>query len=168
MFRVLGWEAQRLAFDFLSQNQLRGRHFSGLESARLWLRNSGAAFASWGAVFTWLGAQKAEFFILTRAWPGSQPNAIDPGGGGRITPPRLTPKPMTSARRARRRWKGLGETVLKHSYFFLKRSRVRSRSGQRSKLSVSAFWFSEPPTWLKQAQTRPKHSQRLDEGTVWV
>ena len=45
-------------------------------------------------------------------------------------------------------------------------------SGQRQvkgqKLSVSAFWFSEPPTWLKQAQTRPKHSQRLDEGTVWV
>ena len=54
--------------------------------------------------------------ILTRAWPGSQPNAIDRGGGGgRITPPRLTPKPMTAARRARRRWKGLGETVLKHS-----------------------------------------------------
>ena len=24
---------------------------------------------------------------LTRAWPGSQPNAIDRGGGGRITPP---------------------------------------------------------------------------------
>ena len=40
-----------------------------------------------------------------RHWPG----------GGRITPPRLTPKPMTQARRARRRWKGLGETVLKHS-----------------------------------------------------
>ena len=41
-----------------------------------------------------------------RHWPG----------GGRITPPpSLTPKPMTAARRARRRWKGLGETVLKHS-----------------------------------------------------
>ena len=53
---------------------------------------------------------------LTLAWPGSQPNAIDRGGGGRITPPpRLTPKPMTAARQARRRWKGLGETVLKHS-----------------------------------------------------
>ena len=39
-----------------------------------------------------------------------------PGGGGRITPPpRLIPKPMTAARRARRRWKGLGEKVLKHS-----------------------------------------------------
>ena len=41
-----------------------------------------------------------------------------PGGGGRITPlpqARLTLKPMTAARRARRRWKGLGETVLKHS-----------------------------------------------------
>ena len=38
-----------------------------------------------------------------------------PGGGGRITPPRLTPKPMTAARRVRRRWKGLDETVLKHS-----------------------------------------------------
>ena len=25
--------------------------------------------------------------MLTRAWPGSQPNAIDRGGGGRITPP---------------------------------------------------------------------------------
>ena len=25
--------------------------------------------------------------LLTRAWPGSQPNAIDRGGGGRITPP---------------------------------------------------------------------------------
>ena len=25
--------------------------------------------------------------FLTRAWPGSQPNAIDRGGGGRITPP---------------------------------------------------------------------------------
>ena len=24
---------------------------------------------------------------LTRDWPGSQPNAIDRGGGGRITPP---------------------------------------------------------------------------------
>ena len=114
---------------------------------------------------------------------------------------------MTAARRARRRWKGLGETVLKHqariqgvgagarahpwewvspfkmhysiafkhqsitgrpplgeilypplsTLIFFKRWRVRS--GQRSKLSASAFWFSEPPTWLKQAQTRPKHSK---------
>ena len=38
--------------------------FSGLESARLWLRNSGAVFASWGAVFTWFGAQRAAFFTL--------------------------------------------------------------------------------------------------------
>ena len=52
---------------------------------------------------------------FNRAWPGSQPNAIDRGAGGRITPPRLTPKPMTAVRRARRRSKGLVETVLKHS-----------------------------------------------------
>ena len=39
--------------------------------------------------------------ILTRAWPGSQPNAIDRGGGAYNAPPRLTPKPMTAARRAR-------------------------------------------------------------------
>ena len=64
--------------------------------------------------FSW-NASLPHCIILTRAWPGSQPNAIDRGGGGRITPPRLTPKPMTAARRARRRWKGLGETVLKHS-----------------------------------------------------
>ena len=31
--------------------ELRGRHFLGSESAWLWLRNSGAAFASWEAVF---------------------------------------------------------------------------------------------------------------------
>ena len=43
-----------------------------------------------------------------RHWPGG-------GGGAYNAPPRLTPKPMTAARRARRRWKGLGETVLKHS-----------------------------------------------------
>ena len=43
-----------------------GGIFSGLEGARLWLRNSGAAFASWGAVFTWFGAQRAAFFILRR------------------------------------------------------------------------------------------------------
>ena len=41
-----------------------------------------------------------------------------------------------------------------------------SRSGQRSKLSIFTFLFSEPPTQLKQAPTRPKHSQLLDEGTV--
>ena len=40
----------------------RGRHFSGSESAWLWLRNSRAALASWGAVFTWLGSQRTAFF----------------------------------------------------------------------------------------------------------
>ena len=48
---------------FLPDDKLRGRHFSGLEGAQLWLRNSEAAFASWGAVFTWLGAL-GRFFIL--------------------------------------------------------------------------------------------------------
>ena len=43
--------------------KLRGRHFSGLEGTWLCLINSGAAFASWGAVFTWLGAL-GQFFIL--------------------------------------------------------------------------------------------------------
>ena len=33
-----------------------------------------------------------------------------------------------------------------------------SRPGRRSKLSICASWFSEPPTRLKQVQTRPKHS----------
>ena len=47
---VLGWEAQRAAF------------FSGLEGTWLCLMNSGAALASWGAVFTCLGAQRAAFF----------------------------------------------------------------------------------------------------------
>ena len=52
--------------------------------------------------------------------------------------------------------------------FFLK-GHVSGQGQVKGKnLSVSAFWFSEPPTWLKQAQTRSKHSQRLDEGTVWV
>ena len=37
---------------FLPDCKLRGRHFSGLEGVRLWLRNSEVAFASWGAVFT--------------------------------------------------------------------------------------------------------------------
>ena len=41
-----------------------GGIFSGLESARLWLRNSGAALASWGAVFTWLRAQRAAYLRL--------------------------------------------------------------------------------------------------------
>ena len=49
--------------SFLPDGKLRGRHFSGLEGAQLWLRNSEAAFASWGAVFTWLGAL-GRFFIL--------------------------------------------------------------------------------------------------------
>ena len=40
-----------------------GGIFPGLEGAQLWLRNSEAAFASWGAVFTWLGAL-GRFFIL--------------------------------------------------------------------------------------------------------
>ena len=44
--------------------KLRGRHFSGLEGAWLCLTNSGAALASWGAVFTCLGAQRAAFFRL--------------------------------------------------------------------------------------------------------
>ena len=50
--------------------KLRGRHFSGLEGAWLCLTNSGAALASWGAVFTCLGAQRAAFLGLggTRLW----------------------------------------------------------------------------------------------------
>ena len=50
--------------------KLRGRHFSGLEGAWLCLTNSGAALASWGAVFTWLGAQRAAFLGLegARLW----------------------------------------------------------------------------------------------------
>ena len=106
---------------------------------------------------------------LTRAWPGSQPNAVDRGGGGRITPPQAnsqTNDRSETGRAALERSRRDGSKALLK--FFLKRSRVKSRSGQRSKLSVSAFWFSEPPTWLTQAQTRPKHSQRLDEGTLWV
>ena len=51
-----------LCSPFLPDGKLRGRHFSGLEGAQLWLRNSEAAFASWGAVFTCLGAQRAAFF----------------------------------------------------------------------------------------------------------
>ena len=43
--------------------KLRERHFfSGLEGAWLCLMNSGAALASWGAIFTCLGAQRAAFF----------------------------------------------------------------------------------------------------------
>ena len=50
--------------------KLRGRHFSGLEGAWLCLTNSGAALASWGAVFTCLGAQRAAFLGLggARLW----------------------------------------------------------------------------------------------------
>ena len=51
--------------------KLRGRHFfSGLEGAWLCLTNSRAALASWGAVFTCLGAQKAAFLGLegARLW----------------------------------------------------------------------------------------------------
>ena len=40
-----------------------GGIFSGLEGDQLWLRNSEAAFASWGAIFTSLGAL-GRFFIL--------------------------------------------------------------------------------------------------------
>ena len=90
------------------------------------------------------------------------------GGGGRITPPhsnsQTNDRSETGEAALERSRRGGSEALL----FFFKWLRVRSRSGQRSKLSVSAFWFSEPPTWLKQAQTRPKHSQRLDEDTVWV
>ena len=97
---------------------------------------------------------------------GSQPNAIDRvcvwGGGGAYDAPRLTPKPMTAARRARRHLKGLAVTVLKRTEFFLKSSRLKWKSGQSSKLSVFAFWFSEPSAQLKQVQTRPKYSQMLD------
>ena len=39
-----------------------GGIFSGLEGARLCLRNSMAAFVSWGAGFIWLGAQRAACF----------------------------------------------------------------------------------------------------------
>ena len=50
--------------------KLRGWNFSGLEGARLCLTNSGAALASWGAVFTYLGAQMAAFLGLegARLW----------------------------------------------------------------------------------------------------
>ena len=50
--------------------KLRGRHFSGLEGAWLCLTNSGAAPASWGAVFTCLGAQRAAILGLegARLW----------------------------------------------------------------------------------------------------
>ena len=44
--------------------KLRGRHFSGLEGAWLCLMNSGAALESWGAIFTWLGAQRVAFSRL--------------------------------------------------------------------------------------------------------
>ena len=59
-----------LRAPFLPDGKLRGRHFSGLEGAWLCLTNSGAALASWGAVFTCLGAQRAVFLGLegARLW----------------------------------------------------------------------------------------------------
>ena len=48
--------------------KLSGRYFSGLDGAWLCLTNSGAALASWGAVFTCLGAQRAAFLGLDGAW----------------------------------------------------------------------------------------------------
>ena len=75
MFRVLGWETRSAAF------------FSGVESARLWLRNSGAVFASWGAVFTWFRAQRAAFLILTLARKPCFATFAGVGGGGWCDPP---------------------------------------------------------------------------------
>ena len=62
----------------------------------------------------WRTGQDKHYFCqnLTRAWPGFQLNAIDRGGG---SAPMLTSKPMNAARRARRRLKGIGKMVLKHS-----------------------------------------------------
>ena len=108
---------------------------------------------------------------LTRAWPESQPNAID-WGGGRITPPQANSQTNDRSE--------TGEAALERSRrdgskarlkVFLKRSRVRSRSGQRSKLSVSAIWSSEPPTrhvhgsqkWIPGSD--PKD---LDLGSYWI
>ena len=70
---------------------------------------------------------------LTRAWPGSQPNAIDRGGGGgRITPPQANSqtndRSETGEAALERSRRDGSKALLK---IFLKRSRVRSRSGQR-------------------------------------
>ena len=92
----------RSRVKFNSRHMTRVEHNPDAETMRhicsLWNKNCSQ---KWTRVNPRLTGVSAE-----RHWPG---------GGGRITPPRLTPKPMTEARRARRRWKGLGETVLKHS-----------------------------------------------------
>ena len=60
--RYLHLGARRFQFHESLVGKLRGRHFSGLEGTWLCLMNSGAALASWGAVFTCLGAQRTAFF----------------------------------------------------------------------------------------------------------
>ena len=55
-----------------------------------------------------------------------------PGGGG-VWPPRLTTKPMNAASRARRRWKGLDETVL-NTYINLLRA--------SAKREASFYWYT--------------------------
>ena len=96
---------------------------------------------------------------LTRAWPGFLPNAID-RGGGRITPPRLTPKPMTAARWARRRWKGLGETVLKHPYNFSEK--VTCQVKVRSKVKIERFSILVLRT-ANLTQTGPNSAETLSK-----
>ena len=88
---------------------------------------------------------------LTRAWPGSQPNAIDRGGAYNAPPPQANSQTNDRSE--------TGEAALKRSrrdgskalLIFFKRSRARSRSGQTSKLSVSAFWLSETANLIQKA-----------------
>ena len=114
-------------------------------------------------------ASQLQFRIpLTRAWPGSQPNAID-RGGGRYTPPQAnsqTNDRSETGEAALERPRRDGSKALLN--FFLKGHVSGQGQVKGQNWAFQHFWFSEPPTWLKQTQTGPKHSQRLDEGTVWV
>ena len=53
--------------------------------------------------------------MLTRAWPGSQPNAIDRGGGVIRPPPQATSQTNDRNETGEAALFGLGETVRKHS-----------------------------------------------------
>ena len=72
---------------------------------------------------------------LTRAPLGYSAERA-PLGGGAYSAPCLTPELIGAARRARRRSKALNEKIPMRIKKILKRSHVRSRSGQRSETCV--------------------------------
>ena len=77
--------------------------------------------------------------MISRAWLGSEPNAIECGGG---VAPILSPKLLTVARRARRRSNALTATHFKH--YRKLQFKVTGQVKVRSKIKIGCFYVPHP------------------------